>query len=322
MQDNGEKMSKSAGNALSPQAISSTLGTDILRLWVTSIDYHADMALSQDILKQVSESYRKIRNTFRFIHGNITDFNYETDAVALEDMSLLNRYVLNEVIKVNATSLEAYKAFEYKDVTTAVLTSLTNMMSSYYLDYTKDILYIEKADDSKRREIQTVLYHALVIYSRLMAPIIPHTMEELNRIFEPEMESIHLSEFSPLVDSVITEEEAAQIDTLFTLREAVFKALEVSREEKVIGKSLEAHVSLNLDEQQEELVKSVLGEHSAQWFIVSKLSLTDEEQAVHFDVQVGVEAVSGETCPRCWNIVDSVDENGLCPRCHKVMDSL
>ena len=322
MQDNGEKMSKSAGNALSPQEISKTLGTDILRLWVTSIDYHADMNLSQDILKQVSESYRKIRNTFRFMHGNISDFNYETDAVAIEDMSLLNRYVLNEVITVNKDSLDAYKRFEYKDVTTSVLTSLTNMMSSYYLDYTKDILYIEKEDDQKRREIQTVLYHALMIYSRLMAPIIPHTVEELTQIFLPELESVHLTEFSPLVDAVISDAEQAQMDRLFTIRESVFKALEVSREEKVIGKSLEAHVLLNVEQVDEDLLNTVLGSHLAQWFIVSKFSFTSETQPVHFDVEVGVEAVEGETCPRCWNIVESVDESGLCARCHSVMASL
>ncbi len=319
MQDNGEKMSKSAGNALSPQKINETLGADILRLWVTSIDYHADMSLNQDLLKQVSENYRKIRNTFRFMHGNISDFNPETDAVDFESMNLLNRYVLNEVIKVNNTAKKAYARYEYKDVTYAVLTSLTNLMSSYYLDYTKDILYIEAHDDQKRREIQTVLYHALNVYGQLMAPILVHTSEELFSLFRPELTSVHLSEFHPLSELVVSEAESVAIDRIFEIREAVFKALEVKREEKIIGKSLEAHVLLHLSAEDKSALEEVCGEHLAQWLIVSKVSFTDTTQEEHLGFEIGVEAVIGETCPRCWNIVDSVDENGLCDRCHKVM---
>lgn len=319
MHDDGEKMSKSKGNALSPQAITETLGADILRLWVASVDYHSDIKMSQDLLKQVSESYRKIRNTFRFMHGNLANFDIDVDGIAIEELSLLNRYVLNEVIRVNKEAQEAYKAFDYQKVTTSVVSSLTNMMSSYYLDYTKDILYIEKEDDRSRREIQTVIYHALMIYSRIMAPILVHTTEELNRVFRPEDESIHLQEFSKLVDPILSSDEVTSMDSLLKLREAVFKALEEKRAEKVIGKSLEAHVRLHLNEVDETRVQSILGKHDAQWFIVSKLELVRDALPEVMGYEVSVEKVEGHTCPRCWNIVDVVGEDELCLRCHDVV---
>ena len=319
MQDDGEKMSKSKGNALSPQKINETLGADILRLWVTSLDYHADMSLSQDILKQVSESYRKIRNTFRFMHGNLADFNAETDSVTIAEMSILNRYVLNEVIELNAQAQKDYAKFDYQRVTTAVLTALTNLMSAYYLDYTKDILYIEAVDNASRREIQTVLHTSLNILARLMSPILVHTTEELQSIMNPNESSIHLTEFSDMKESVLTEEETDTMNRLFKFRESVFKALEVKREEKVIGKSLEAHVKLHLSDELKKDVETVCGEHLAQWLIVSKVTLVDETLEEILGLEIEVEANLGETCPRCWNIVDSTDEDGLCDRCHSVL---
>ncbi|UPU40327.1 class I tRNA ligase family protein [Erysipelothrix sp. Poltava] len=153
------------------------------------------------------------------MHGNLANFDIDVDGIAIEELSLLNRYVLNEVIRVNKEAQEAYKVFDYQKVTTSVVSSLTNMMSSYYLDYTKDILYIEKEDDRSRREIQTVIYHALMIYSRIMAPILVHTTEELNRVFRPEDESIHLQEFSKLVDPILSSDEVTSMDSLLKLRE-------------------------------------------------------------------------------------------------------
>ena len=319
MQDNGQKMSKSKGDALSPQKITADLGTDILRLWTCSIDYHADMNINQEILKQVSESYRKIRNTFRFIHGNISDFNLQENGIDIQNMSVLNRYVLNEVIKVNRDAKKDYENYNYQAVTTNVLTSLTNLMSSYYLDYTKDVLYIVDKDDQTRREIQTVLYHALIVYSRLLAPILVHTTEELSSVFEPELESIHLTEFSNLNESVLSDSESDMMASLFSLREAVFKALEMKRESKEIGKSLQAHVLLHLNDEMKETVSKVCPDSLAQWLIVSKVTLVDETLPLILDFEIDVKEAVGGTCPRCWNIVDSVDENGLCVRCHEVM---
>lgn len=311
--DSGEKMSKSKSNGLSPNEITSTLGADILRLWVGSVDYHSDITMSQDLLKQVGESYRKIRNTFRFMHGNLSDFNYETDAVAVEDMSLLNRYVLNETIKVNNEGQKAYAEFDYSKVTSAVLNSLINTMSSYYLDYTKDILYIEKADSKNRREIQTVIYKTLDTYLKLMSPILAHTTEEMWQVFKPGQGSIHLSKFVETQVEILSAEEIAKIKAAFAVRESVFKALEVKRAEKEIGKSLEAKVTITSSQDTLEMLKEVLGSNLAQWFIVSKVDLIAGEN------KVDVVKYDGESCIRCWNVVDTVSEEGICERCHSVV---
>ena len=313
--DSGEKMSKSKSNGLSPNEITSTLGADILRLWVGSVDYHSDITMSQDLLKQVGESYRKIRNTFRFMHGNLFDFDASLDAVAIEDMSLLNRYVLNEAIKVNNEGLSAYAEFDYSKVTSAVLNSLINTMSSYYLDYTKDILYIEKHDSKKRREIQTVIHHTLDIYLRLMAPILVHTTEEMYQIFKPNQGSVHLLKFEPSRAEIISKEEHESVMNAFNVRETVFKALEVKRAEKAIGKSLEACVTLTLPQSEKDNLESVLGETLAQWFIVSKVDLLEGVE------NVDVNKYQGHVCARCWNTVATVSKQGLCARCESVVSS-
>lgn len=322
MHEDGEKMSKSKGNAMSPRHIFETLGADILRLWVASVDYQSDAPFSENVMKQVSELYRKIRNTFRFMHGNLNDFDFEKDHVKVSEMSALNRYVLNQINEHNRIAQAAYENYDFQKVTTTVGNALTNLMSAYFLDYTKDILYIEKEDSQARREIQTVLYHGLLTYSRLMAPILVHTTEELNLIFRPQDESIHLTEFVKVNEAVLTDEEVKAFDRLFELREAVFKALEEKRADKVIGKALEAHVLLHLNNEDKALVENFLGERTAQWFIVSKCSLVDETLPQVHDFEIDVLVAEGETCPRCWNLVDHLhDENGLCDRCDHVINN-
>ncbi|NLW14740.1 MAG: isoleucine--tRNA ligase [Erysipelothrix sp.] len=319
MQDDGEKMSKSKGNSKSPRDIFSTLGADILRLWVASVDYQSDAPYSDNVLKQVTETYRKIRNTFRFMHGNLQDFDYEKDAVDVKYMSVLNRYVLNEVNSHNKRAQEAYAAYDFQRMTVTVSTALTNLMSAYYLDYTKDILYIEKADAQARREIQTVLYEALLVYSRLMAPVLVYTTEELNRVFRPQDESVHLSKFVSVKDAALSDEEVQGFERLFEIREAVYKALEDKRAEKVIGKSLEAKVLLNLNAEDKALVETYLGERKSQWFIVSECELVEDTLPEVMGVMVDAVPFVGVTCPRCWNLVKTVDEDGLCERCHHVL---
>ncbi|WP_159649921.1 isoleucine--tRNA ligase [Erysipelothrix aquatica] len=316
--DSGEKMSKSKSNGLSPNEITSEMGADILRLWVGSVDYHSDITMSKDLLKQVSESYRKIRNTFRFMHGNLNNFNIDTDGIAIEDLSLMNRYVLNEAIRVNNEGRKAYEGYDYQKVTTAVLNSLINTMSSYYLDYTKDILYIEKEDDRARREIQTVIYHTLDTYLKLLAPILPHTTEEMYQIFKPEQGSIHLTKFADIRDEIITEQEKADMQDLFKVRETVFKALEVKRADKEIGKSLEAAVAISMNSATLARVESILGKHLSQWFIVSHVTLEAVESEA---IDVTVTKYDGQTCQRCWNVVSSINDAGLCERCDYVLHS-
>lgn len=320
MHDNGQKMSKSSGKAKSPRDIFNTLGADILRLWVGSVDYQSDAPFSDNVLKQVSESYRKVRNTMRFMHGNLEGFDVSKDGVAFEDMSALNRYVLNEINKHNKVALDAYESYDFQKVTTTVVTALTNLMSAYYLDYTKDILYIEAKDSLLRREIQTVLHYGLSVYSKLMAPILVHTMEELNSFVNPDEESIHLTKFEETREDFLSADEVADFERLFELREAVFKALEEKRAAKEIGKALEAHVLMNLSADDKVLVEKYLGSALAQWFIVSKVTLVEDTLEDVMGFELAVEVAKGPTCPRCWNIVDHVHEDELCDRCHSVME--
>lgn len=312
--DSGEKMSKSKSNGLSPNEVTSSLGADILRLWVASVDYQSDVTLSQELLKQVSEAYRKIRNTFKFMHGNLKDFD---EKVSVQTMSLLNRYVVNELNKLNKQAQSAYASYDFQKVSTLLLNLLTNTLSAYYLDYTKDILYLEKKDSQIRREVQTVIRYALDMCLRLLAPILVHTTEELYLLDNPQEKSIHLESFVPVMDACISAAEAASMERLFDLREKVNKALEEKRAAKEIGKSLEAEVNLLLPETEYQDVKNILADSAAQWLIVSKVNVESGK-----DIQVSVKKAEGTVCPRCWNIVKHSHEDGLCDRCYQVVKGL
>ncbi len=317
LKDDGNKMSKSSGDALKPNAIFDQLGADILRLWVATVDYTADAPLSQEILKQVTENYRKIRNTFRFMHGNLNGFT-EADLVDVQDLPAVDRYVLNEVTRVNREGIEAYRTYEYADVQTKVSTLLINVMSAYYLDFTKDILYIEKEDSLRRRQVQTVLYHSLDILVRLMAPILVYTTEELYSIFKPDAQSVHVLDFSNHVGTHLSMEEEADFKRLFEIREEVFKVLEVARADKVIGKALEAEVVLHLNESDTALLNRYFEGDLAQWLIVSKVSFTQHPLELVRTIEAKVQRVEGHVCERCWNIVDHL-QDGVCERCYHVL---
>src|SRR5690625_5271315 len=175
----GRKMSKSLGNVILPGNVQKQLGADILRLWVSSVDYQADVRISQDILKQVSENYRKIRNTFRFMLANLEDFNPNTDAIAEEKCEQLDRYMLQQLQNLIASVKESYEAYDFQEVSQKIHNYVAVDLSAFYLDFAKDILYIEAADNNRRRSIQTVYYETLVALVKLLSPIIPHTAEEV-----------------------------------------------------------------------------------------------------------------------------------------------
>ena len=181
MDGKGVKMSKSQWNAVAPGEITKKFGADILRLWAASVDYQADCSMSDEIMKQVSENYRKVRNTFRFLLANINEEDFtKEDLVDIATLPELDKYMLLQLNEVNDKAKKAYKEYRFADVTTMLTTLMTNDFSAYYLDYTKDILYIEKKDDVRRRQVQTVLYHAVNVLMRLWAPILPHTAEAVS----------------------------------------------------------------------------------------------------------------------------------------------
>ena len=194
MDGKGVKMSKSQWNAVAPGEITKKYGADILRLWATSVDYQADCSMSDEILKQISEQYRKVRNTFRFMLANVNpeeDFTKE-DLVDINELPELDKYILVLLNEVNEKAIKAYKEYRFADITNMLSNLMTNELSAYYMDYTKDILYIEKKDAPRRRQVQTVLWHAVNTLVRLWAPILVHTCEEVNDFFHTEAESIHL----------------------------------------------------------------------------------------------------------------------------------
>ena len=306
----GEKMSKSLGNTVEPNKVVKQSGADILRLWASSIDYQSDVRISDDLLKQVIENYKKMRNTFRFILGNISDFT-EQDKVDLKDLPKVDTYILDELNRIIKLSLHAYRNFDYKTMVSAISNFMTNEMSAYYLDFTKDILYIEKAKGLRRREVQTVLHTVIDALHRLLAPVLVHTMEEVHDYLVPGSDSVHTLEFPEVMDLNEVDHEAwAQ---LFALRSEIFKALEEARAEKIIGKSLEAKLVVSLKPQLKALVDAYVP-NFAQWLIVSQVKVLEADKT-----HVKVEVAEGITCPRCWNVTHSHAEDGLCERCAAVI---
>lgn len=320
MDGKGVKMSKSQWNAVSPSQITKTYGADILRLWATSVDYQADCSMSDEIMKQMSEAYRKVRNTFRFMLANLhpEDFTKE-DLIAVDQLPKLDQYMLVLLDEVNKKVQLAYKEYRFSDVTATLTTFMTNELSAYYLDFTKDILYIEKKDSSRRRQVQTILYHNVQVLLRLWAPILVFTSEEINDIFQVDKESIHLSEFAPFFNIENAQELKEKVARLWKIRVDVLKALEDARANKVIGKSLEANVHLQLAEEDANVLKELLDDAVAQWFIVSNVQLSEQELPRYEVCGVLVEKCDGVVCPRCWNITATEAEDGLCERCQKVL---
>jgi len=321
MDGNGNKMSKSLGNVISPNDVGKQLGAEIIRLWSASVDYTQDVRISNDILKQVSETYRKIRNTFRFLLGNLFNGNFDnrTDLLSYDELEELDKYMVLKFEKVVAKVLDYYENYQFNSITTELINFFNVELSSFYLDYGKDILYIEAEKSQKRLSMLTVLYTVLSKSVRLLAPILSFTAEEVydNMPYE-DAESVHLTDFPAknLIDDVALE---AKWDKLLEVRDDVNKALEESRNEKVIGKSLEAAVEIySNDGEVVELLNSVDNLH--QLFIVSSVEVKENDGVAYDLATVKVTKAEGHRCERCWNIVEEVNEEGLCPRCASILN--
>ena len=310
---NGNKMSKSLGNVIVPADMVRLHGSDILRLWVASTDYTEDVRISDDLIKQVKESYRKIRNTYKFMLGNLKDFDYTKDSVKYEDMPYYDKYMMNELNKFTKNVLEEYNNYNFQNVYKLVNNFVSFTLSNFYLDFTKDILYIEKSDSLVRRSVQTVLYNILNNEVKLLAPILPYTSEEVYSLLPHTEESVHLTD----MPEVVTYSDSTEVEELFNLffelKDKVNKKLEEARNEKLIGSALEAVVKINLEPKYNE-VKEKLGSYLHQLFIVSKVEYTTDGE------EVVVEKSTGEKCNRCWNYVDHLNGD-ICDRCHNIINS-
>ena len=327
MDGEGKKMSKSLGNVIVPDQIVKQKGADIARLWVSSVDYLADVRISDEILKQTSDVYRKIRNTLRFMLGNVNDYNPATDAIAEDNLLEVDKYLLNRLREFTANTLDHYDNYDYLDIFQEVQNFINVELSNFYLDYGKDILYIEERDSHKRRSMQTVLYQIVVDMTKLLAPILVHTSEEVwSHIPHVEEESVHLTNMPDRVE--VDREFVDRWNTFMKLRDDVNRALEVARNEKVIGKSLEAKVVIGSNDNFD--ATSFLQQFAdlQQLFITSQAEVVDHvEDGIPYQYgDIRIEHAHGEKCERCWNYSESLGSvgelNNLCPRCQEVVKTL
>lgn len=314
----GEKMSKSLGNVINPLDIINKNGADVFRLWVMVSDFKQDLRLGEANIKQVSEQYRKIRNTFRFLLGNINpeDFDPKKDSVAYENLEAMDQYILirlNEVIK---EVRECILNYDYVAANKTLMNFMVNELSSYYCDFTKDILYCSAADDTRRRQVQTVYWQCTDALVRMWAPFLCYTAEEIWMHFgNDEAESVHYLHLPEVKEYANSEEVKAQFETLLDLRSVVTKALEDARNEDLIRSSQEAAVEITCTEADADMLEKGLGKDLAQWLIVSKAAVKAGS-----DRSAVITKASGTKCPRCWNYSEEADSEGLCPRCHAVMN--
>lgn len=320
----GRKMSKSVGNVVVPSKIMKQYGADILRLWVASVDYQADVRISDEIIKQTAEGYRKIRNTFRFLLGNLADYTL-ADRVAEEQLEEIDRYMLYRLQQVIDKSRKAYDEYDFSTVYQTIHNFCTIDLSSFYLDFAKDILYIEAEDNHRRRSIQTVYHEIITSLVKLLTPILTHTMEEVwSYIPGMEAESPQLADMPEAKAIKDQEQLAAKWSQFMDVRDDILKALEEARAEKVIGKSLEAVVTIKANN---EKVAALLAEvpYLHQLLIVSHVELVEKLEAgkTFEHVTLKINKHEGELCQRCWVISDTVGEDNehptLCTRCATVV---
>ncbi|MBO1004953.1 isoleucine--tRNA ligase [Pseudogracilibacillus auburnensis] len=325
----GRKMSKSVGNVIEPSKVTNQMGAEILRLWVASVDYQADVRVSDPILKQVSEVYRKIRNTFRFLLGNLNDFNPAEDSIAYENLREVDQFMLVKLNSLIKTVSESYDKYEFANIYHAVNNFCTLDLSSFYMDFAKDVLYIEAKDNYERRAMQTVMYESVVALAKLLSPILPHTADEVwSHTPGVEEESVQLTDFPEYKQLDRADELTDKWQAFLDLRDEVLKALEEARNEKVIGKSLTAKVTLYVDEDTKNLLDSIK-ESKKQLFIVSGYEVAGAledapEHALKLNhAAIVVEKADGETCERCWVVTPDVGEDKdhptLCTRCATVV---
>ena len=319
----GKAMHKSLGNGMSPDEVTEKFGADILRIWVASSDYHADIRISQDILKQLSDAYRKIRNTARFILSNLGDFNPDTDSVSVEKLDGIDKWAMARMDEIIEKCKAAYDKFDFHIVYSTMRDFCTIDLSNFYLDILKDRLYVEKADSESRRAAQTVIYNILRTMTLYLAPVISFTAEEIwgymPRSEKDDAESVFFNKLPEKSGVSADEEFMEKWEKIDELRDIVNKALEEARGQKLIGKSLEAKVTLNCGRDWYDFAKSVENDLVSA-FIVSAV---DVEKSEFDGVNVKVEVAPGEKCERCWTHSDTVgkcaEHPTLCARCAEIV---
>ena len=322
----GRKMSKSVGNTVAPQEVIAQYGADIIRLWAASSDYKADIRISKEILKQLSEVYRKIRNTIRYILGNTNDFNYETDKVEFKDMLELDRWALMHMQLLKKEVSAAYESYDFHVLYHAIHNFCSVEMSSYYLDILKDRLYAYKADSFERRSAQTAMYEIMLDLVVMIAPVLSFTMEEVWQFMKKPAsmpESVFMMPWPECKEEYIDEALESKWDNFIEIRSEITRVLEGARRAKTIGHSLDAKVELHATGEALAILRSVEGD-LATLLIVSQAKLVEGlaggvEATGREDLKVTVQAAEGEKCERCWIYSDTVGKDAehptVCARC-------
>lgn len=336
MDGEGRKMSKSVGNVVAPQDVINKYGADVMRLWISSVDYQGDVRLSDKIVKSMSDVYRKIRNTFRYLLGNLSDFDPKTDSVAYADMEELDRWALLRMEQVKETVLKAYDDYEFHVMYHAVHNFCTVDLSAIYLDILKDRLYTEKADSKLRRSAQTAMYEILTTLVRLVAPVLCFTSEEVWQALPNKEErewSVHMSDMPKVNEAYLDKELDEKWKKRLAVRSVAMKALEEARQAKVIGHPLDAEVTVYADGEAYDIVKAMEKELAdfllvSQTHIVSGTAEAPENAASNEEgtVKASVAVCTLAKCERCWKRSADVDADpkhpGVCARCAHVLTEM
>lgn len=311
----GRKMSKSLGNTIDPLKVMSQMGADILRLWVATTDYQQDVRISDDTLKQIGEGYRKIRNTIRYMLGVLHGYDPEKDYVAFSMRGMLNRAITIKLDDLINQVVDAFENYEFDKVYRYVMPFIINDMSAFYLDFTKDRLYTSKEKDFERISIQSTIYDVLKTLLVILTPIMPHTMSEAyGYLVGPKLEDVSLERFPEKRTRELRPVLLKHLERIYEIRNVVNIELEKGRNEKVINKSMQAHIHLTLNENDMEAIKYLQVELN-EIFMVAKVEVTmGNELLAHLTV------FNGETCARCWNVFEHINEAQLCDKCAHVLE--
>ncbi|MFH1613268.1 MAG: isoleucine--tRNA ligase [bacterium] len=329
LDEKGKKMSKSRGNVVNPLEIIEKHGADVLRLYFFSVDFTTDICISEKNLQSIIEIYRKIRNTCRYILGNLYDFNPETDSIPFQEMKEIDKFALMELQELIKKTTSSYENYEFHKVMYFIKNYCILDLSSFYLDVLKDRLYVSIANSQERKSAQTVLYKIISTLAKLIAPLLPYTAEEVwQYIFKKKDDpiSIHLTEWPKIKQEIMDKNLQEKWVHLLKIREKILKSLEISRENKQIGQSLEAKIILypkndeikNFLKENEQILEDIS--------IVSEFQVSEIKEIEQEDFEIKVEKALGEKCNRCWMYKKSVGEdlkyNDVCQRCGNILNNL
>ena len=319
-------MHKSKGNGVDPSKIANVYGADILRLWVASVDYQQDVRIGDNIIKQIADQYRKVRNTLKFISWNLADFDPQKSATSFEKVDL---FILNKLDELTNFVIESFDRYDFSSAMSAIMTYMSSDLSSFYLDINKDILYCEAKESTRRLQVQTALYRIGETLLRLLNPVLPFTMDEFNNNLPGRREkNVQFLDYPKHKD--IGDKGAkldAEYELIMSLRADVLKKLEEARNNKIIGSSQEAKVEFSLlgdNKEVQALIDEIGLNNLAKIFVVSEVVENANNNGTELAVsKVDVLRHTGHFCERCWNYEDDaiLQEDGtyLCKRCQKVV---